>query len=146
VVVSDRTSMKGARVDGTTTSVSGKKFGKGGVKTYYCLWQAVGNDLIFEVKVTDPKNYQRDIGQEKHEVKTWVFNSGGRQENSLRTVRSILQVLYTNTGWSVCTCLGQAYILKQVAYTLGQVQIQIAGEQLYCAPRSGDLFIDLLIC
>ena len=26
---------------------------------------------------------------------------GGRQENSLRTVRSISQVLYTNTGWSV---------------------------------------------
>ena len=145
-MVSDRTSVKGARVDSTTTSVSGKKFRKGGVETYYCLWQAVGNDLIFEVKVTDPKNYQRDIGQEEHKVKTWMFNSGGRQENSLRTVRSILQVLYTNTGWSVCTCLGQAYILKQVAHTLGQVQIQIAGEQLYCAPRSGDLFIDLLIC
>ena len=26
---------------------------------------------------------------------------GGRQENSLRTVCSISQVLYTNTGWSV---------------------------------------------
>ena len=26
---------------------------------------------------------------------------GGRQENSLRTVHSNLQVLYTNTGWSV---------------------------------------------
>ena len=25
----------------------------------------------------------------------------GRQENSLRTVRSNSQVLYTNTGWSV---------------------------------------------
>jgi len=52
----------------------------------------------------------------------------GRQENSLRTVCSISQVLYTNTGWSVCTCLGQAYILKQAAHTLGQVQIQVAGE------------------
>ena len=28
-------------------------------------------------------------------------SGGGRQENSLRTVCSILQVLYTNTGWSV---------------------------------------------
>ena len=28
-------------------------------------------------------------------------SGGGRQENSLRTVRSISQVLYTNTGWSV---------------------------------------------
>jgi len=46
---------------------------------------------------------------------------GGRQENSLRTVRSILQVLYTNTGWSVHICLGQAYILKWAAHTLGQV-------------------------
>ena len=32
------------------------------VETYYCLWQAVGDDLIFEVEVTDPKDYQRDIG------------------------------------------------------------------------------------
>jgi len=52
----------------------------------------------------------------------------GRQENSLRTVRSISQVLYTNTGWSVHTCLGQAYILKRAAHTLGQVQIQVMGE------------------
>jgi len=70
---------------------------------------------------------------------------GGRQENSLRTVRSILQVLYTNTGWSVRTYLGQAYILKQVAHTLGQVQIQVTGGRLYCTPRSRDLFVDLLI-
>ena len=34
------------------------------------------------------------------------------------------------------TCLGQAYILKRVAHTLGQVQIQVAGERPYCAPRS----------
>jgi len=46
----------------------------------------------------------------------------------------------------VRTCLGQAYILKRVAHTLGQVQIQVMGERLYCAPRSCDLFIDLLIC
>jgi len=102
--------------------------------------------LVFEVEVIDPKNYQEDVGQEKHKVKTWVLNGGGRQENSLRTVRSISQVLYTNTGWSVCTCLGQAYILKWAAHTLGQVQIQVTGEQLYCTPRSCDLFVDLLIC
>jgi len=74
-----------------------------------------------------------------------VLNDGGRQENSLRTVRSILQVLYTNTGWSVRTCLGQAYILKWAAHTLGQVQIQVIGERLYCTSRSCDLFVDLLI-
>ena len=28
-------------------------------------------------------------------------SGGGRQENSLRTVHSNSQVLYTNTGWSV---------------------------------------------
>ena len=28
-------------------------------------------------------------------------SGGSRQENSLRTVRSNSQVLYTNTGWSV---------------------------------------------
>jgi len=75
-----------------------------------------------------------------------MLNDGGRQENSLRTVRLILQVLYTNTGWSVHICLGQAYILKQVAHTLGQVQIQVTGGRPYCAPQSCDLFIDLLIC
>ena len=33
---------------------------------------------------------------------SWEDSSGGgRQENSLRTVRSDSQVLYTNTGWSV---------------------------------------------
>jgi len=90
----------------------------------------VGNDLVFEVKVTDPKNNQGDVGQEEHKVKTWVLNGGGRQENSLRTVCSISQVLYTNTGWSVCTCLEQAYILKWAAHTLGPVQIQVTGEQL----------------
>ena len=54
----------------------------------------------------------------------WGLWNEGRQENSLGTVHSISQVLYTNTGWSVRTCLGQAYILKRVAHTLGQVQIQ----------------------
>jgi len=98
------------------------------------------------MEVTDPKNYQGDVGQEKCKVKTWVLNGGGRQENSLRTVCSISQVLYTNTGWSVHTCLGQAYILKWAAHTLGHVQIQVTGERLYCAPRSCDLFVDLLIC
>jgi len=71
---------------------------------------------------------------------------GGRQKNSLRTVCSISQVLYTNTGWSVHICLGQAYILKRAAHTLGQVQIQVTGEQHDCTPRSCDLFVDLLIC
>jgi len=34
------------------------------VKTYYCLWQAVGNDLMFEVEVIDPKDNQRDVAKE----------------------------------------------------------------------------------
>jgi len=106
----------------------------------------VGDDVIFEVEVIDPKDYQRDVAKEDCNVKAEVLNDGGRQENSLRTVRSISQVLYTNTGWSVCICLGQAYILKWVVHTLGQVQIQVTGEQLYCAPRSCDLFVALLIC
>jgi len=88
----------------------------------------VGNDLMFEVEVIDPKDNQRDMTKEDREVKAEVLNDGGRQENSLRTVRSISQVLYTNTGWSVRTCLGQAYILKRAAHTLGQVQIQVTGE------------------
>jgi len=35
-----------------------------GVKTYYCLWQAVGNNLMFEVEVIDPKDNQRDMAKE----------------------------------------------------------------------------------
>jgi len=31
------------------------------VKTYYCLWQAVGDNLVFEVEVIDPKDEQRDV-------------------------------------------------------------------------------------
>ena len=104
----------------------------GSVETYYCLWQAVGNDLMFEVEVINPKDNQGDVAKEDWDVKAKVLNDGGRQENSLRTVRSILQVLYTNTGWSVRTCLGQ-------------VQIQVIGERLYCTSRSCDLFVDLLI-
>ena len=34
------------------------------VETYYCLWQAVGNDLVFEVEVIDPKDNQRDMAEE----------------------------------------------------------------------------------
>jgi len=30
------------------------------------LWQAVGNNLVFEVEVIDPKDYQRDVEQEEH--------------------------------------------------------------------------------
>jgi len=105
----------------------------------------VGDDLVFEVEVIDPEDEQGDMGKEEQEVKAKVLNCEGRQENSLRTVRSILQVLYTNTGWSVHTCLGQAYILRQAALTLGQVQIQVMGGQPYCAPRSCDLFVGLLI-
>jgi len=74
-----------------------------------------------------------------------VLNDEGRQENSLRTVRSISQVLYTNTGWSVRTCSGQAYILKRAAHTLGQVQIQVTGKHLYCTPRSCNLLVDSLV-
>jgi len=34
---------------------------KGYVETYYCLRQAVGDDLIFEVEVIDPKDEQGDV-------------------------------------------------------------------------------------
>ena len=79
------------------------------------------------MEVIDPKDNQRDMSKEERDVKAEVLNDGGRQENSLGTVCSISQVLYTNTGWSVRTCLGWTYILKRVAHTLGQVQIQEAG-------------------
>src|SRR6266581_3275136 len=43
-----------------------------------------------------------------------MVTSGGRQENSLRTVRYISRVLYTNTGWSVHSPLGPALRQKRV--------------------------------
>jgi len=39
------------------------------VETYYCLWQTVGDDLIFEVEVIDPKDEQGDIQEEDGEIK-----------------------------------------------------------------------------
>ena len=66
-----------------------------------------------ELEVTDPKEYQGDVEQEDgeseegngddgdHRRGLGIQSCGGRQENSLRTVRSNSEVLYTNTGWSV---------------------------------------------
>jgi len=34
------------------------------VETYYCLRRAVGNDLMFEVEVINPKDNQRDVAKE----------------------------------------------------------------------------------
>jgi len=39
----------------------GKQAQRAGVETYYCLWQTVGDDLVFEVEVIDPKDNQRDV-------------------------------------------------------------------------------------
>ena len=66
------------------------------------------------MEVIEPEDNMRSIKAKDRDKKVslWGLNSGGRQENSLGTVHSISQVLYTNTGWSVHTCLGQAYILK----------------------------------
>ena len=33
------------------------------------LWQAVGNDVVFEMEVIDPKDEQRDMSKEKQDVK-----------------------------------------------------------------------------
>jgi len=44
------------------------------VKTYYCLWQAVGSDLVFEVEVINPKDNQGDVQEEDRKVKGWVLN------------------------------------------------------------------------
>ena len=66
-----------------------------------------------ELEVTDPKEHKGDVEQEEgqsektdsnnggHRRGLGIQDCGGRQENSLRTVHSISQVLYTNTGWSV---------------------------------------------
>jgi len=43
-----------------------------------------------------------------------MVTSGGRQENSLRTVRYNSEVLYTNTGWSVHSPLGLALHKQRV--------------------------------
>jgi len=45
--------------------VFGRSCGMGGVETYYCLRQAVGDDLVFEVEIIDPEDEQRDMGKEE---------------------------------------------------------------------------------
>ena len=40
------------------------------VKTYYCLRQAVGDNLVFEVEVIDPEDKQRDVKEEDGKIKT----------------------------------------------------------------------------
>jgi len=37
------------------------------------LWQAVGNDLMFEVEVIDPKDNQGDIQEEDGKIKAKVL-------------------------------------------------------------------------
>jgi len=46
-VVSDRTGMKGARVDGTTTSIRGKEFGKGCMEV---VGNKGGNDILIAIR------------------------------------------------------------------------------------------------
>ena len=47
MVLSDRTGVKGARVDGATASVSGKELGKGGVKV---IGDEGGDDILITVR------------------------------------------------------------------------------------------------
>jgi len=37
----------------------------------------VGNDLVFEVEVIDPKDNQGDVQEEDCKVKGWVLNDWG---------------------------------------------------------------------
>jgi len=72
-----------------------------------------------ELEVTEPKEDDGDVEEKEGKGKGGVTGTegiwagvrrgrrlerlqcGGRQENSLGTIRSISQSLYTNTGWSV---------------------------------------------
>jgi len=51
-----------------------------------------------------------------------MVTSGGRQENSLRTVRYNSEVLYTNTGWSVRSPFRAGVILETGAIYTYMVQ------------------------
>jgi len=66
----------------------------------------VRNDLVFEVEVTGPKDELGYSKDEDNDMEAKMLNCWSRQENSLGTVCTISQVLYTNTGWSVHTSLG----------------------------------------
>jgi len=37
----------------------------------------VGDDLVFEVEVIDPKDNQGDVDKEKRKVKGWMLNDWG---------------------------------------------------------------------
>src|SRR5712691_2387494 len=61
----------------------------------------------------------------------------GRQENSLRTVRYNSEVLYTNTGWSVCSPLGPALHKRRVQsihiWYKGNESAVCRSSKLHCA-------------
>jgi hypothetical protein len=62
------------------------------------------------LEVTDEETKMCEVKQEesegKQEGRLQSEKMGGRQENSLGTIRYNSQVLYTNTGWSVRSTLG----------------------------------------
>ena len=73
-------------------------------------------DETCKPEVTDPKDDDGDVEEKEAKAKGRIWDvardeprkgvfrglqCGGRQENSLGTIRSISQSLYTNTGWSV---------------------------------------------
>ena len=68
---------------------------------------AVRRDEGLELEVTDPQEQEgqgkasEGEGKRELELRVQSGDDGGRQENSLGTVRYNSEVLYTNTGWSV---------------------------------------------
>jgi len=60
------------------------------------LWQAVGNDDVFEVEVIDPKDEQRDIQEKDSKIEAKVLNNWGVDK---RTV------------WGLFTQFHRSYIL-----------------------------------
>jgi len=73
VVLSNGTGVKGARVDGTTTSISGKELGKGHVEV---VGDEGGNDVLIAIR--DNKEVTRTNGVEV------VLPAGTRKYTRLR--------------------------------------------------------------
>ena len=73
MVLSNRMSMKGARVDGTTASIGGKEFGKGGVEV---IGNEGGDDVLVAIR-----NDKKVVGANGIEI---VFPSWTRVYTRLR--------------------------------------------------------------
>jgi len=105
MVLSDRTSMKGARVDSTTASIGGKKFGKGGVKV---VRNEGGNDIFIAIR-----NDKKVASANCIEI---VFPSQTRMNTWLRTSRARSASFCVSIHHLSLQCVNLSLLVQDYSY------------------------------